>query len=66
MFKVRLYGTSFKCFQCFLNFSLSGVVVSAMMIKKMKVKNFPSLRNVSIEVSKLNVFVGPNASGKVI
>ncbi|MCD6485490.1 MAG: AAA family ATPase [Candidatus Odinarchaeota archaeon] len=35
-----------------------------MLINKLTVKNFLSLRNVSLKLGKLNVLVGPNASGK--
>lgn len=34
------------------------------MIKKLKVKNYKSLRNVELELDKFNVLIGPNASGK--
>ncbi|RLE87840.1 MAG: hypothetical protein DRN04_17750 [Thermoprotei archaeon] len=33
-------------------------------ITKLRVRNFLSLRKVSLELGKLNVFVGPNSSGK--
>jgi len=33
-------------------------------LKKLYVKNFLSLRDVSVEFGKLNVLIGPNASGK--
>lgn len=34
------------------------------MIKKLKIKNFKSLRDVEIELGKFTVLIGPNASGK--
>jgi len=34
------------------------------MIKKLKVKNYKSLKNVEIDLDKFNVLIGPNASGK--
>jgi predicted ATPase len=34
------------------------------MIKRISIKNFRSLRNVTLEPGLINVFVGPNASGK--
>jgi predicted ATPase len=34
------------------------------MIKKLKVKNYKSLKNIEIELGKFNVLIGPNASGK--
>jgi len=34
------------------------------MIKKLKVKNYKSLRDVEIELDKFTVLIGPNASGK--
>lgn len=33
-------------------------------LKKINIANFLSLKNVEIELGKLNVFIGPNASGK--
>jgi len=35
-----------------------------MLINKLTIKNFLSLRNISLKLGKLNVLVGPNASGK--
>jgi predicted ATPase len=34
------------------------------MIKKLKVKNYKSLKNVELEFDNFNVLIGPNASGK--
>jgi len=34
------------------------------MIKKLKVKNYKSLKDVELELGKFNVLIGPNASGK--
>jgi AAA15 family ATPase/GTPase len=34
------------------------------MIKKLKVKNYKSLKDVELELDKFNVLIGPNASGK--
>jgi len=34
------------------------------MIKKLKIKNYKSLKNVEIAFDKFNVLIGPNASGK--
>lgn len=34
------------------------------MIKKLRVKNFKSLKDVEVELGKFNVFIGPNNSGK--
>ncbi len=34
------------------------------MIKKLKIKNYKSLKNVELELDKFNVLIGPNASGK--
>jgi predicted ATPase len=34
------------------------------MIKKLKVQNYKSLKNVELELDKFNVLIGPNASGK--
>lgn len=34
------------------------------MIKKLKVKNYKSLKNVELDLDKFNVLIGPNASGK--
>lgn len=34
------------------------------MIKKLRVKNFKSLRDIEIELGNFNVLIGPNASGK--
>ncbi len=34
------------------------------MIKKLKVKNYKSLKNVERDLDKFNVLIGPNASGK--
>ena len=36
----------------------------ALRITRLRVKNFLSLKNVDLELSKLNVFIGPNTSGK--
>ncbi|RLE64055.1 MAG: hypothetical protein DRJ47_08610 [Thermoprotei archaeon] len=33
-------------------------------VKSVRIENFLSIRNVRIELGKLNVFIGPNASGK--
>jgi len=35
-----------------------------MMVKKLIIKNFRSIRNIEIELSELNVFIGPNNAGK--
>ena len=34
------------------------------MIKKLKIKNYKSLKDVELELDKFNVLIGPNASGK--
>ncbi|MHC1610578.1 MAG: AAA family ATPase [Candidatus Methanospirareceae archaeon] len=34
------------------------------MIKKLKIKNYKSLKDVELELEKFNVLIGPNASGK--
>lgn len=34
------------------------------MIKKIQIKNFKSIKNINIQLSKLNIFCGENASGK--
>jgi predicted ATPase len=34
------------------------------MIKKLKIKNYKSLKDVELELKKFNVLIGPNASGK--
>jgi len=34
------------------------------MIRRLQIKNFMSLKDVSVDLGPLNVFVGPNASGK--
>jgi len=36
----------------------------ALRITRLRVKNFLSLKDVDLELSKLNVFIGPNTSGK--
>jgi len=34
------------------------------MIKKLKIKNYKSLKDIELELDKFNVLIGPNASGK--
>ena len=34
------------------------------MIKKLKIKNYKSLKDVELKLEKFNVLIGPNASGK--
>ena len=35
-----------------------------MKLTRIRIRNFLSLENVEIELGKINVFIGPNASGK--
>ncbi len=34
------------------------------MLRRLKVKNYKSLRNLDLRLGRLNVLVGPNAAGK--
>jgi len=34
------------------------------MLDEIKIENFMSLKNISLKLDKVNVLVGPNASGK--
>jgi len=40
------------------------ISVEKEMIKKLKIKNYKSLKDVELELDKFNVLIGPNASGK--
>lgn len=34
------------------------------LIEKIKIENFKSIKSLELEFSKINIFIGPNASGK--
>ncbi len=49
---------------CYLFIGVGGEVMVLARIEEISIKNFLSLRDISIRLKKLNVLIGPNASGK--